>query len=716
MVAPIWVTSEGSLGTIKEGKAFSLQFEANDPGMGTITYSHIAGTIPSGLSFNGATGTLSGLPTQVDEDIESQFVLRATNNSSEVTDRTFEIIVTGSDKPTITTDSYLGSWRDSSFLSVQLAVSDPDPNDTHVWEVVDGSLPPQISLDRNTGIISGFPQPATTYPIDKLGFDTAFFDEIPFDQALEALNETYTFKISVTDGIFIDSKLFYIDIVAADFFTADTTMITADNEQPPSYTADKTGRVPVITTLGGNLGTYRHDNYFVYKFEGIYYADGELEWIVSNGSLPPGLTLDSSTGYVYGVLPSITPIIIDYTFSLTLRLVSNPAIESVPIEYTISVIGDIDTTVTWTNIPDMIINTGEVSCFQIQAENNEDIPFIYTLDSGSLPPGLTLNTDGLITGTAKFGGTTFDVNTTTFDIDTTTFERLYDFTIRVTTPRVDSNDPGYISDTREFSITLVKTGNLPYENLILQAYPSQEDRDSLKLFLTDHDIFPIDALYRPSDPNFGMVEYLRILMAYGLNPEQAASYVSAMENNHYNKRIRFGDLKLARSWDPSCGTTANSICPCNYEVIYAEIIDDQENVLKESTSLSFTKNNQTIEPNSYDNMRERMNTAIGIHYYSALPRWMQSVQENGKVIGFIPAVPIAYLKPGTGKAILYNIVNNTDFDLNKINFNADRYRWDQYLTNGYDKDLGLFTFEEFEDRDGIDIAKYLKWPKVGVFE
>lgn len=708
MVTPVWVTTEGSLGTIKEGKTFSLTFEATDPALGTITYSHIAGTLPSGLFFTTTTGALSGLPTQVDTDIESQFVIRATNSLSEISDRTFEIVVTGQDRPVFITDTYLGAWRDSTYLSIQLEATDPDPNDILTWELVQGSLPPEISLDRNTGLITGFPQPATTYPIGKLGFDNAFFDEIPFDQELVALSETYTFNISITDGIFIETKQFYVDIIASNYFTADTTFLTADLEAPPAYTADKTGRVPVITTLPTDLGTFRHDNYFAFLFTGIYYADGELEWVVSSGAMPPGLILDSVTGYIYGILPSIAPIEIEYTFSLTLRLKDIPTIESVPIEFTMSLIGDIDKTVTWTEIPDMVINTGETSCFKIEALNNEGIPFLYTVTTGSLPPGLSLNLDGLIIGIGKFGGTTFDINLTTFEMDTTTFERIYSFTIAATTPRTNETDSGFIQDTHDFTITLVKSGNLPYENLILQAYPDSADRDALNSFLTDRSIFPIESLYRSSDDNFGVVEHLRILMAYGLDPEKAEDYVNAMANNHYNKKIRFGDLKLARSFDGSGS-------PCNYEVIYAEIIDDQENKLKESTSLSFVKNNQTIEPNSYDNMRGRMNTAIGINYYSALPHWMQSVQEDGKVIGFIPAVAIAYVNVGAGQEILYNIQNNIDFDLNKINFNADRYRWDTYLTNGFDKDINKFTFEEFEDRDGIEIASYLKFPKVGVF-
>jgi hypothetical protein len=51
-----------------------------------------------------------------------------------------------------------------------------------------------------------------------------------------------------------------------------------------------------------------------------------------------------------------------------------------------------------------------------------------------------------------------------------------------------------------------------------------------------------------------------------------------------------------------------------------------------------------------------------------LPGWMTSKQENGRVLGFVPAWVIAYVKPGQGGRVVYNIQQQFGNQLNTIDF------------------------------------------------
>ena len=64
MAAPVWKTTAGSLGKINEQQNFSFQLEAEDADSTALTYSKIAGTLPSGIELT-ADGTLQGVPSEV---------------------------------------------------------------------------------------------------------------------------------------------------------------------------------------------------------------------------------------------------------------------------------------------------------------------------------------------------------------------------------------------------------------------------------------------------------------------------------------------------------------------------------------------------------------------------------------------------------------------------------------------------------------------------
>ena len=160
MANPSWVTRSGDLGTIEERVFYQLNLEANN----AITYELISGNLPAGLALRpsgvidgvpSVQNVLQGVPFDVGENVTSTFVVRATSNDRKVNDRTFELTVTGQDKPEIlTTDASLGTFIEGEYVEVQVEARDLDL-DTLTWAVSEFELPPGLSLDSTTGVIRG---------------------------------------------------------------------------------------------------------------------------------------------------------------------------------------------------------------------------------------------------------------------------------------------------------------------------------------------------------------------------------------------------------------------------------------------------------------------------------------------------------------------------------------------------------------------------------
>jgi len=94
--SPSWTTSAGSLGTVTDSSRGSTSFtlSASDPdGAGTITYSVVSGSLPSGASLDSNTGVISGF-NAVGSNTTSNFTVRATSSVGPTTqDRAFSITV-----------------------------------------------------------------------------------------------------------------------------------------------------------------------------------------------------------------------------------------------------------------------------------------------------------------------------------------------------------------------------------------------------------------------------------------------------------------------------------------------------------------------------------------------------------------------------------------------------------------------------------------------
>ena len=82
-------------------------------------------------------------------------------------------------------------------------------------------------------------------------------------------------------------------------------------------------------------------------------------------------------------------------------------------------------------------------------------------------------------------------------------------------------------------------------------------------------------------------------------------------------------------------------------------------------------------------MRDQVIDVVG-QISPLLPTWMTSKQSDGRVLGFTPAWVIAYVKPGEGARIVYNIQQQFGDQLNLVDFKADRYEIDRRMTYAWE--------------------------------
>jgi hypothetical protein len=703
MAQPQWITPAGSLSTIPEGVFYQVPLQAEDPSGGDVFYQLIAGQLPSGIQVR-PTGIVEGvpkpvaivqgIPTEIAADVTSKFAIRAYTKRvvngqtvvDRINDRTFTLTVAGQDIPEFVTpagplpdaDNPSAGYYDGTKVSQQIEIAVQDPNERFVVSLISGALPPGLVLSRS-GLISGILTPLS---------------EDPELQNLASKN--YQFTLEVTDGFDSNTRMFSILVYNRNAMEASTTGITADNT---FITADEVPtRTPILLTPAQDLGRVRSDNFYAFQFTATDF-DGDDYEFVHNGTLPPGLTLNSLTGWLYGYLPNLGTTENTYDFTVQVRKILMPSIISMPADFSITVIGNVETEVIWQTPPDLgsIIN-GSVSTFEVFAINTGGRALEFRLASGTnskLPQGLSLLPSGHIVGKVSFNTFALDGGTTTFDvdldtrlnIDITTFDMQFDFTVNAYSPQFGGTNANPVSVFRRFSITVIREFNEPFDSLYIKAMPPLEDRALINSLVTSQTIIPVDLVYRDDDPNFGVARSVVYNHAYGLSPASVDDYANSLYLNHYWKNLTLGQVKTAQALDAN----GNIL----YEVVYSQVIDNLVNnegvSVGKSVDLPYPVDGgivgqiNEVYPNSLINMRDQVIDLIG-QISPALPLWMTSKQTNGQVLGFVPAWVIAYTKPGYGGQVVYNIQQAFGGRLNIIDFKADRYELNRSQSYNWDPD------------------------------
>jgi hypothetical protein len=181
-------------------------------------------------------------------------------------------------------------------------------------------------------------------------------------------------------------------------------------------------------------------------------GNAPLAWAVISGALPPGLTLDSVTGIISGT-PTASGL---FAFSVSLTDTSVPAPSVAFRNLSITIATPL--VITSTSLADGVVGLPYTQTLSATGGNANDT---WTLSSGSLPPGLSLSSAGVISGTptAATAGTSFTVQVQ--DTGTPQQTKTQLLTIRIAAPLVITTAalPGAKYGTA-YSQTLAASGGI----------------------------------------------------------------------------------------------------------------------------------------------------------------------------------------------------------------------------------------------------------------
>jgi len=618
----IWNKKSGyNFGTFEEGITVSINLPIISQPPNNIKFTIISGKLPPGLRIK--DNTIDGTPIEVARLTTFTFVIRASNTTGSISDRTFSINITGADQPQILTkpDALpIGPNQtffilDSSPVDFQISAIDYDTAAgqrlNYFIEEGDGNLPPGLSMDRN-GRITGFIDPLLAIPVQDRGggfdvqgydaysfdfgitpdngFDSFKFDSITFDYSApyrgpRKLNRNYVFIVTITDGDTYVRTKFRIYVVGEDYLRADNTIMKVGTS---SYLASSSSLRTPFWRTEPELGILRANNYHVIKldiydvvdFNSVQYYLEERNPDSSISELPLGMKLDIKTGEIFGLLPYQAAVSKRYNFTITAtRFGNDNETASASRTFSVGILGEIDSAMSWTTDNYLgNVQANITSNLKITATSTLPNPIItYEILDGNLPPGLTLQATGEIIGRIRQysqnqdeGLTTFfdtlngqRISNQTFDGGETKFDRSYKFVVRA------SDQVNYSSIDREFTLDIDTPNDRLYSNIYVTTYMPMEKRKVFENLVDNEQVFPQTHIYRVNDPNFGIRKDMRMLIYAGIETEKASEYISIIGQNHKKKRFRFGDVKVAKA--KKVGT--NEII---YEVIYVEMVDNMD--------------------------------------------------------------------------------------------------------------------------------------------
>ncbi|NIA28036.1 MAG: hypothetical protein GWP02_08270 [Desulfobulbaceae bacterium] len=252
--SPPDVTNPGTQ-TSETSSLVSLQIVANDVDGDPLAYS--ASGLPGGVSIDGLSGEISGVPTTIGQ----YFVTVIVNDGEASTNIEFSWNVTAPNSSPDITDPGAQSNDVDSSVSLQIVANDVD-GDTLNYSA--SGLPTGLSIDNVTGLISGTPTAvglsAVTITVDDgqgssgVSFD---WDIIPTLNAAFRINAGGSAYTDSLGNVFVADKAF----VGGDFGFA------GGNAYPQGQTITGTPDPVLFNSIRAGLGT------FGYRFDGLAAGD-----------------------------------------------------------------------------------------------------------------------------------------------------------------------------------------------------------------------------------------------------------------------------------------------------------------------------------------------------------------------------------------------------------------------------------------------------------
>jgi hypothetical protein len=319
----------------KKGEAYSLQLQAAN-GVQPYTWTLASGSLPAGLSLN-ASGRIAGTPT-VFGNFPVTIRVTDANGTPAIAGYTLTILPDVEPLRVISSGEQFEGLTGVQYTNQLYYAGGRSPIQ---WSVATGALPPGLTLDAQSGIVSGRPRQAGTF--------------------------NFTARVTDSNQQVANSGPLTITVRIGPL-----SVLTAGTQ-----VAGRTG-VDYSLLLGALGGA------------------SPYTWAVASGTLPPGLSVGTTTGLITGKPSQVG----SFTFIVRVTDSVGTVAASDPIR--------IDVTAG----PLIITSAGDLTAGKVNTAYTHQLaalggrtPYAWAIATGALPAGLTLNpASGVISGTPTQAG------------------------------------------------------------------------------------------------------------------------------------------------------------------------------------------------------------------------------------------------------------------------------------------------------------------------
>lgn len=323
-------TTSMSSGTV--GTAYTQTLQTNGGGISPITWSITLGALPGGLTLTASTGVISGTPTA--SGTFNFTVQAADSGTPQQTDSKALSISVATAPLSVVTTGLPNGVVGQSYSGAMLQSAGGNPPVT--WSISVGSLPVGLTLNASTGAITGTPTTAGTTTFTVKATDSS----VPTPQTATkqlsiqvntvltittttlpnaTVNSPYTATLqssggatpitwsitlgSLPAGLTLNASTGNISGTPTTAGTSNFTVQATDSTSPTAQTATQALSITVsvaplvITTTSLQNGVVSSVYNQTLQFNG---GTNPVTWSITLGSLPAGLTLNTTNGNITG--------------------------------------------------------------------------------------------------------------------------------------------------------------------------------------------------------------------------------------------------------------------------------------------------------------------------------------------------------------------------------------------------------------------------------
>ncbi|MGU3603802.1 putative Ig domain-containing protein [Methylobacterium brachiatum] len=471
------------------GQPYTAAFTASG-GVGAKTFSLATGQLPAGLTFDPATGLISGTPTAKGMSPAIAVRVRDASNSA-ATAPAFDLYVSD---PLVVSGIPGADATVGSAYSGNATVAGGRP--AYAWTLDAGALPPGLQLSAVTGVIAGTPTQAGTAAglrlrvtdVDGRTGTTDLFS-ITVATALAVAGQAgpgtvgsaYSAQFTASGGLgpygyqLVGAALpAGLSLDATSGLIAGTPTTAAAGGTMQIRVTDAKGRTvssasfsidvrDPLRLVGSNIGPGTVGQAYS---AGMIPAGGRGPFVltVAEGSLPPGLTIERTTGVIGG-----TPIQAGSYPGIVIAVVDADGRTARSEAFGI----DVAVGLAVAGVPPQPATVGVPYSFAFSATGGQ-APYAWTLAGGNLPSGLGIDgSSGAIGGTPTRAGSVTGLSAVVADRAHRT-GASQPFTIDVRDPVSVAGDPARVAILgQSYSAAFTATGGRgPYAFAMVGTLPA----------------------------------------------------------------------------------------------------------------------------------------------------------------------------------------------------------------------------------------------------